>query len=101
MGIVTIMYRILCFLEKCDHVEKFDESCFKAEFFRATETEFVRAIEELLRMNCVDGISVKRSADDSLFSISIPAPRITYDGIKFLHTDALMLEADRAVKSQG
>jgi hypothetical protein len=101
MEIVMVMYRILCFLEKCKGIEKFDDTCFQADFFRANETEFVCAIEELLKHGCIDGVSVRRAADDSLFALSTFSPRITYEGIKFLHIDPLMLQADKLAKSQG
>lgn len=92
------VYRILRRLEKMMDLEEPDSNWVSAEALSMTEPKWAGTLEMLIDMKYIAGVSIKRSGDGMLLEVSMANPRITLQGLTYLHSDPMMLKASELAK---
>ena len=92
-----LIYRILRFLNETMKNEEFDHRHFNGGHFSASGAEWAAVLEMLADSGYIKGVELDRAADGHV-EISLSRPRITIEGLEYLHGNEFMLKASAEAK---
>lgn len=92
-----VIYRILRYLEKALDYDEPNMDCISAKALKLSDQRWMALMEMLSKEGYIDGFSVQRTVDGSIF-ISSSTPRITLKGLEYLQENSLMKKAAELAK---
>jgi len=97
MGNFKVIYRILRYLDEAMDYETPDMGHIAPEALKMTRQRWNAIMALLQEEGLIDGLTVKRFMGGAV-TVSDTRPRLTLQGLTYLHSDPMMLKAAELAK---